>query len=65
MKRAFAVAGLLLLAAVVTVAGQRAETVIKTFRLNPTEMAVSCKNGADPTIVPNTGHQLLIVSCGK
>jgi hypothetical protein len=67
MKRwhiAALVAGLFV--AVCTFAGEKVESVVKTFRLNPTEIAITCKNGGDPTIVTAaSSRNLLIVSCGK
>jgi hypothetical protein len=43
--------------------GPRPESIIKTSHLSSTEIAVSCKNGADPT-----GQKIgdvLLISCGK
>ena len=43
--------------------GSRPESIIKISHLSDTAIAVSCKNGADPT-VSNKFGDVLIVTCG-
>lgn len=44
--------------------GAETKTEYKTFKLNPTDIAVSCKNGNNPN-VKILDPTLVIVSCAK
>lgn len=43
---------------------ERPETYYKTSKLNPTDVAVTCKNGNNP-VAKNYDDSLIIVSCAK
>jgi len=56
-------ASLVLLFAVAVFAGEKPKNVYKLFHLSPTEIGVTCQNGADPS--GRRVGDLVIISCGK
>ena len=56
-------ASLVLLFAVAIFAGEKPKNVYKLFHFSPTEVGISCQNGADPT--GRKVGDLVIISCGK
>jgi len=56
-------ASLVLLFAVAVFADEKPKNVYKLFHFSPTEIGISCQNGADPT--GRKVGDLVIISCGK
>ena len=62
MKRAFAVAGLLLLAGSLY-AGQRAQSLYKTHKISIADVMVSCADGSKPRARTLDNAPVVLVSC--
>jgi len=56
-------ASLVILFAVAVFAGDKPKNVYKLFHISPTELGISCLNGADPT--GRKVDSLVIISCGQ
>jgi hypothetical protein len=56
-------ASLVILFAVAVFAGEKPKNVYKLFHFSPTEIGITCQNGADPT--GRKVGELVIISCGK
>jgi hypothetical protein len=52
-----------LLFAVAVFAGDKPKNIYKVFHLSPSEIGISCQNGADPS--GRKVGDLVIISCGK
>jgi hypothetical protein len=67
MKTVIAVALLVMVAVTGYAAGSSTEKPLyKIFRLTRNQVAISCADGADPTLYPKrTGQDALIITCGE
>jgi hypothetical protein len=43
----------------------KVDKVIKAVYVNHREIAVSCKDGADPTVDTSKSSNVLLISCGR